>query len=120
MLWTSYYSLIQSKLYKISYKDDSHVYKPVICLLYVLKSGISSYYVASLSGYRDGVSKFKLICGTELQFKIYRKMNSDNRFDFILECPVNSGGFMEIKAMNNLTVIETTEPLRDWQQIATE
>lgn len=120
MVWASYYSLIESKLYKISYKYDTHVYKPLICLLYVLKSGISSYYVASLSGYSDGVSKFKLICGIEIQFKIYRKKNSNNRFDFILECPVNSNGFMEIKAMNDLSVVETTESLTGWEQIATQ
>ncbi|WP_202770340.1 hypothetical protein [Phocaeicola vulgatus] len=47
-------------------------------------------------------------------------MNSANYFDFMLECSDNSAGIMEIKAMNDLTVIETTEPLSDWQQIATE
>ncbi|MDB1015197.1 hypothetical protein PL674_06870 [Phocaeicola vulgatus] len=47
-------------------------------------------------------------------------MNSTNYFDIMLECPDNSAGIMEIKAMDDLTVIETTEPLRDWQQIATE
>lgn len=116
---TAYYDLIQGKLYKISYKEELHVYKPIICLLYVLKDGISSYYVASLSGYRNGVSHYKLICGNEIQFKLYQKLNS-SKYDFILECPENSGGFMEIKAMNDLTVIETTESLSDWQQIVTE
>ena len=38
----------------------------------------------------------------------------------MLECPDNSAGIMEIKAMIDLTVIETTEPLSDWQQIATK
>ena len=51
---TAYFDLIQGKLYKIAYKEELHVYKPVICLLYVLRSGISSCYVASLSGYRNG------------------------------------------------------------------
>lgn len=117
---TAYFDLIQGKLYKIAYKEELHVYKPVICLLYVLRSGISSCYVASLSGYRNGVSHFKLICGNDIQFKLYQKLNSANYFDFMLECPDNSAGIMEIKAMVDLTVIETTEPLRDWQQIATE
>ena len=117
---TAYFDLIQGKLYKIAYKEELHVYKPVICLLYVLRSGISSCYVASLSGYRNGVSHFKLICGNDIQFKLYQKLNSANYFDFMLECPDNSAGIMEIKAMDDLTVIETTEPLRDWQQIATE
>ena len=117
---TAYFDLIQGKLYKIAYKEELHVYKPVICLLYVLRSGISSCYVASLSGYRNGVSHFKLICGNDIQFKLYQKLNSANYFDFMLECPDNSAGIMEIKAMIDLTVIETTEPLRDWQQIATE
>ena len=117
---TAYFDLIQGKLYKIAYKEELHVYKPVICLLYVLRSGISSCYVASLSGYRDGVSHFKLICGNDIQFKLYQKLNSANYFDFMLECPDNSAGIMEIKAMNDLTVIETTESLSDWQQIVTE
>ncbi len=117
---TAYFDLIQGKLYKIAYKEELHVYKPVICLLYVLRSGISSCYVASLSGYRNGVSHFKLICGNDIQFKLYQKLNSANYFDIMLECPDNSAGIMEIKAMDDLTVIETTEPLRDWQQIATE
>ena len=117
---TAYFDLIQGKLYKIAYKEELHVYKPVICLLYVLRSGISSCYVASLSGYRNGVSHFKLICGNDIQFKLYQKLNSANYFDFMLECSDNSAGIMEIKAMNDLTVIETTEPLSDWQQIATE
>ena len=99
---------------------ELYVYKPVICLLYVLRNGISSCYVASLSGYRNGVSHFKLICGNDIQFKLYQKLNSANYFDIMLECPDNSAGIMEIKAMDDLTVIETTEPLRDWQQIATE
>ena len=114
------HDLIQGKLYKIAYKEELHVYKPVICLLYVLRSGISSCYVASLSGYRNGVSHFKLICGNDIQFKLYQKLNSANYFDFMLECPDNSAGIMEIKAMIDLTVIETTEPLSDWQQIATK
>ena len=46
---TAYFDLIQGKLYKIAYKEELHVYKPVICLLYVLRSGISSCYVASVS-----------------------------------------------------------------------
>lgn len=117
---TAYFDLIQGKLYKIAYKEELHVYKPVICLLYVLRSGISSCYVASLSGYRNGVSHFKLICGNDIQFKLYQKLNSANYFDFMLECPDNSAGIMEIKAMIDLTVIETTESLSDWQQIATE
>ena len=117
---TAYFDLIQGKLYKIAYKEELHVYKPVICLLYVLRSGISSCYVASLSGYRNGVSHFKLICGNDIQFKLYQKLNSANYFDFILECPDNSAGIMEIKAMIDLTVVETTESLSDWQQIATE
>ena len=117
---TAYYDLIQSKLYKISYKNELLVYKPLICLLYILRDGVSSYFIASLSGYRNGVSHFKLICGEKLPFKLYQKLNSSNYFDFILECPNNSGGYMEIKAMDDLTVIETTEPLSDWQQIATE
>ena len=117
---TAYFDLIQGKLYKIAYKEKLYVYKPVICLLYVLRNGISSCYVASLSGYRNGVSHFKLICGNDIQFKLYQKLNSANYFDIMLECPDNSAGIMEIKAMNDLTVIETTEPLRDWQQIATE
>ena len=117
---TAYFDLIQSKLYKIAYKEELQVYKPVICLLYVLRSGISSCYVASLSGYRKGVSHFKLICGNNIQFNMYQKLNSANYFDFMLECPDNSGGIMEIKAMNDLTIVETTEPLSDWQQIATE
>lgn len=117
---TAYFDLIQGKLYKIAYKEELHVYKPVICLLYVLRSGISSCYVASLSGYRNGVSHFKLICGNDIQFKLYQKLNSANYFDFMLECPDNSAGIMEIKAMIDLTVIETTEPLSDWQQIATK
>lgn len=117
---TAYFDLIQGKLYKIAYKEELHVYKPVICLLYVLRSGISSCYVASLSGYRNGVSHFKLICGNDIQFKLYQKLNSANYFDFMLECPDNSVGIMEIKAMIDLTVIETTEPLSDWQQIATK
>lgn len=117
---TAYFDLIQGKLYKIAYKEELHVYKPVICLLYVLRNGISSCYVASLSGYRNGVSHFKLICGNDIQFKLYQKLNSANYFDIMLECPDNSAGIMEIKAMDDLTVIETTEPLRDWQQIATE
>ena len=50
-----------------------------------------------------------------------KKLNSANYFDIMLECPDNSAGIMEIKAMDDLlTVIETTEPLRDWQQIATK
>ena len=106
---TAYFDLIQGKLYKIAYKEELHVYKPVICLLYVLRNGISSCYVASLSGY-----------GNDIQFKLYQKLNSTNYFDIMLECPDNSAGIMEIKAMDDLTVIETTEPLRDWQQIATE
>ena len=114
---TAYYDLIQSKLYKISYKNELLVYKPLICLLYILRDGVSSYFIASLSGYR---SHFKLICGEKLPFKLYQKLNGSNYFDFILECPNNSGGYMEIKAMDDLTVIETTEPLSDWQQIATE
>ena len=117
---TAYFDLIQGKLYKIAYKEELYVYKPVICLLYVLRSGISSCYVASLSGYRNGVSHFKLICGNDIQFKLYQKLNSANYFDFMLECPDNSAGIMEIKAMIDLTVIETTEPLSDWQQIATK
>lgn len=117
---TAYFDLIQNKLYKIAYKEELQVYKPVICLLYVLRSGISSCYVASLSGYRKGVSHFKLICGNNIQFNMYQKLNSANYFDFMLECPDNSGGIMEIKAMNDLTIVETTEPLSDWQQIATE
>ena len=117
---TAYFDLIQGKLYKIAYKEELYVYKPVICLLYVLRNGISSCYVASLSGYRNGVSHFKLICGNDIQFKLYQKLNSTNYFDIMLECPDNSAGIMEIKAMDDLTVIETTEPLRDWQQIATE
>ena len=117
---TAYFDLIQGKLYKIAYKEELYVYKPVICLLYVLRSGISSCYVASLSGYRNGVSHFKLICGNDIQFKLYQKLNSANYFDFILECPDNSAGIMEIKAMIDLTVVETTESLSDWQQIATE
>lgn len=117
---TAYFDLIQGKLYKIAYKEELHVYKPVICLLYVLRSGISSCYVASLSGYRNGVSHFKLICGNDIQFKLYQKLNSANYFDFMLECPDNSAGIMEIKAMIDLTVVETTESLSDWQQIATE
>ena len=117
---TAYFDLIQGKLYKIAYKEELHVYKPVICLLYVLRSGISSCYVASLSGYRNGVSHFKLICGNDIQFKLYQKLNSANYFDIMLECPDNSAGIMEIKAMIDLTVIETTEPLSDWQQIATK
>ena len=117
---TAYFDLIQGKLYKIAYKEELHVYKPVICLLYVLRSGISSCYVASLSGYRNGVSHFKLICGNDIQFKLYQKLNGANYFDFMLECPDNSAGIMEIKAMIDLTVIETTEPLSDWQQIATK
>jgi len=117
---TAYFDLIQGKLYKIAYKEELHVYKPVICLLYVLRNGISSCYVASLSGYRNGVSHFKLICGNDIQFKLYQKLNSTNYFDIMLECPDNSAGIMEIKAMDDLTVIETTEPLSDWQQIATE
>lgn len=117
---TAYFDLIQGKLYKIAYKGELYVYKPVICLLYVLRNGISSCYVASLSGYRNGVSHFKLICGNDIQFKLYQKLNSANYFDIMLECPDNSAGIMEIKAMDDLTVIETTEPLRDWQQIATE
>ena len=117
---TAYFDLIQGKLYKIAYKEELYVYKPVICLLYVLRNGISSCYVASLSGYRNGVSHFKLICGNDIQFKLYQKLNSANYFDIMLECPDNSAGIMEIKAMIDLTVIETTEPLRDWQQIATE
>ena len=117
---TAYYDLIQSKLYKISYKNELLVYKPLICLLYILRDGVSSYFIASLSGYRNGVSHFKLICGEKLPFKLYQKLNGSNYFDFILECPNNSGGYMEIKAMDDLTVIETTEPLSDWQQIATE
>ena len=117
---TAYFDLIQGKLYKIAYKEELHVYKPVICLLYVLRNGISSCYVASLSGYRNGVSHFKLICGNDIQFKLYQKLNSANYFDIMLECPDNSAGIMEIKAMDDLTVIETTEPLSDWQQIATE
>ena len=117
---TAYFDLIQGKLYKIAYKEELHVYKPVICLLYVLRNGISSCYVASLSGYRNGVSHFKLICGNDIQFKLYQKLNSANYFDFMLECPDNSAGIMEIKAMIDLTVVETTESLSDWQQIATE
>ena len=117
---TAYFDLIQGKLYKIAYKEELHVYKPVICLLYVLRNGISSCYVASLSGYRNGVSHFKLICGNDIQFKLYQKLNSTNYFDIMLECPDNSAGIMEIKAMDDLTVIETTEPLSDWQQIATK
>ena len=117
---TAYFDLIQGKLYKIAYKEELYVYKPVICLLYVLRNGISSCYVASLSGYRNGVSHFKLICGNDIQFKLYQKLNSANYLDIMLECPDNSAGIMEIKAMDDLTVIETTEPLRDWQQIATE
>lgn len=117
---TAYFDLIQGKLYKIAYKEELHVYKPVICLLYVLRSGISSCYVASLSGYRNGVSHLKLICGDYIQFKLYQKLNSANYFDFMLECPDNSAGIMEIKAMIDLTVVETTESLSDWQQIATE
>ena len=117
---TAYFDLIQGKLYKIAYKEELHVYKPVICLLYVLRSGISSCYVASLSGYRNGVSHLKLICGNDIQFKLYQKLNSANYFDFMLECPDNSAGIMEIKAMIDLTVVETTEPLSDWQQIATK
>ena len=117
---TAYYDLIQSKLYKISYKNELLVYKPLICLLYILRDGVSSYFIASLSGYSNGVSHFKLICGEKLLFKLYQKLNGSNYFDFILECPKNSGGYMEIKAMDDLTVIETTEPLSDWQQIATE
>lgn len=117
---TAYFDLIQGKLYKIAYKEELHVYKPVICLLYVLRNGISSCYVASLSGYRNGVSHFKLICGNDIQFKLYQKLNSANYFDIMLECPDNSAGIMEIKAMIDLTVIETTEPLSDWQQIATK
>lgn len=117
---TAYFDLIQGKLYKIAYKEELHVYKPVICLLYVLRSGISSCYVASLSGYLNGVSHFKLICGNDIQFKLYQKLNSANYFDFMLECPDNSAGIMEIKAMIDLTVVETTESLSDWQQIATE
>ena len=117
---TAYFDLIQGKLYKIAYKEELYVYKPVICLLYVLRNGISSCYVASLSGYRNGVSHFKLICGNDIQFKLYQKLNSANYFDFMLECPDNSAGIMEIKAMIDLTVIETTEPLSDWQQIATK
>lgn len=117
---TAYFDLIQGKLYKIAYKEELDVYKPVICLLYVLRNGMSSCYVASLSGYRNGVSHFKLICGNDIQFKLYQKLNSANYFDIMLECPDNSAGIMEIKAMDDLTVIETTEPLRDWQQIATE
>lgn len=117
---TAYFDLIQGKLYKIAYKEELYVYKPVICLLYVLRNGISSCYVASLSGFCNGVSHFKLICGNDIQFKLYQKLNSANYFDIMLECPDNSAGIMEIKAMNDLTVIETTEPLRDWQQIATE
>ena len=117
---TAYFDLIQGKLYKIAYKEELYVYKPVICLLYVLRNGVSSCYVASLSGYRNGVSHFKLICGNDIQFKLYQKLNSANYFDIMLECPDNSAGIMEIKAMDDLTVIETTEPLRDWQQIATE
>ena len=117
---TAYFDLIQGKLYKIAYKEELHVYKPVICLLYVLRNGISSCYVASLSGYRNGVSHLKLICGDYIQFKLYQKLNSANYFDFMLECPDNSAGIMEIKAMIDLTVVETTESLSDWQQIATE
>lgn len=117
---TSYCDLIQGKLYKISYKAELHVYKPVICLLYILRNGISSYYIASLSGYHNGVSNFKLICGNEILFKLYKKLNSDNYFDFILECPTNSSGIMEIKAMNDLAVGETTESLSGWQQIPTK
>ena len=117
---TAYFDLIQGKLYKIAYKEELHVYKPVICLLYVLRNGISSCYVASLSGYRNGVSHLKLICGNNIQFKLYQKLNSANYFDFMLECPDNSSGIMEIKAMTDLTVVETTESLSDWQQIATE
>ena len=63
---TAYFDLIQGKLYKIAYKEELYVYKPVICLLYVLRNGISSCYVASLSGYRNGVSHFKLICGNDI------------------------------------------------------
>lgn len=117
---TACFDLIQGKLYKIAYKEELHVYKPVICLLYVLESGVSSCYVASLSGYRNGVSHLKLICGNNIQFKLYQKLNSANYFDFMLECPDNSSGIMEIKAMTDLTVVETTESLSDWQQIATE
>ena len=117
---TAYYDLIPNKLYKISYKNESLVYRPLICLLYIMRDGASSCYVASLSGYRNGVSHFKLICGERLPFKLYQKLNGSNYFDFILECPNNSIGYMEIKAMDDLTVIETTEPLSDWQQIATE
>ena len=75
---TAYFDLIQGKLYKIAYKEELYVYKPVICLLYVLRNGISSCYVASLSGYRNGVSHFKLICGNDIQFKLYQKLNSAN------------------------------------------
>lgn len=117
---TAYFDLTQGKLYKIAYKEELHVYKPVICLLYVLRNGISSCYVVSLSGYRNGVSHFKLICGNDIQFKLYQKLNSANYFDFMLECPDNSAGIMEIKAMIDLTVVETTESLSDWQQFATE
>ena len=46
---TAYYDLIQSKLYKISYKNELLVYKPLICLLYILRDGVSSYFIASLS-----------------------------------------------------------------------
>lgn len=114
---TAYYNFEQGKLYKISYKDEQHVYRPVICLLYAMKDGISSYYAASLSGYRNGNSEFKLICGNNTQFKLYNKLNSTNYFDFILACPANSGCFMEIKAINDLTVSETTESLSEWRLI---
>ena len=54
-------------------------------LLYVLRNGYSCY-VASLMGIVMEFP-FKLICGNDIQFKLYQKLNSANYFDIMLECP---------------------------------
>ena len=40
------------------------------------------------------------------QFGCIKKLNSANYFDIMLECPDNSAGIMEIKAMDDLALLK--------------
>lgn len=117
MTKTSIYNLVGAKKYKIYFNNTSHVFNSVVFYLYAIKDGVSSYYVATLSGYRNGYSIYKIVCGCSIGFRLYMKLNSNNIFDFIIETPSNSSAFIEIKSSIDLSIIETTESLDTWSEI---
>lgn len=115
---TMLYSVSSEKKIKLNHLYESYVYNPSVLLIYAMKDGNSSFYVATLSGFKNGLTEFKLLSGPNILLKLYKKINSSGYNEFILEIPINATADVEVKCKANINVVITTESTDSWTLIS--